>query len=281
MYFIKGYQFIIELIRKNLKISDENFSLASKTSQEEYRKFLEVNSSFNINAIANETKFTNGLFLKEYSLSLYAELNDIFVKNDYLLDFRLETGFFYDSFLAIKDRNPELYELCNFLIKLIILNKMNDHVNGSKKDRIGIFIFDFKDNYTKEDFIEITIHQLTHMILFLDHIITPHIDEDNEKRNIPVDLKFIRGGHDFPVYLAFHSYIVGVEILTYRLNYKTTNEVREYHGSTKRIFSVTEKFRQAIERNIVYFTNNGLKLFQEVSDIFNDLKNDMGYLHEN
>ena len=82
--------------------------------------------------------------------------------------------------------------------------------------------------------------------------------QDNEKEKmIETKLKYVHGGNAFPAYIAFHSYLVGVEMLCFR---EATNMLEyngAYHGDIERVLRVTKGFQESLLNNMDLFDLRG------------------------
>ena len=78
--------------------------------------------------------------------------------------------------------------------------------------------------------------------------------------------KFVLGGNSFPAYLAFHSYLVGVEVLFYRSEMGTLSTSPKYHGPTDRITSILIELQQKLLLNQSLFTDCGKKILHDAAN---------------
>ncbi len=113
-------------------------------------------------------------------------------------------------------------------------------------------------------------HQLTHMVLFIDDIANIHMNEDTKGIHVEVDgVKSVFGNNMFPIYLLFHSYIVGVEILSFRAQLFRLNLSAKYHGSTDRIVRLCKKMSCIIKENINMFSGRSREILKESLHLLN------------
>lgn len=271
MYYLNGFQHSVNIIKVAVGVRDAFVSLDDERLVLAYEIFLSQDSIFENYSFSSKIKFLN---FKEFSSisPLYAiKKRDHFSVNSNLLEERIKSNFFERALESLRRRSDDLYRLCMFLVRIVVLNQLNSHTNGTTFDTLGVVFLDFKDNYDQEDFIELLIHQVVHMLYFLEHRVQPHIFIEHESKMIETNLKYVRGGTAFPAYLAFHSYLVGVEILQYRLHYGLQDYFRNYHGSTDRIFSLCNKFRICMEKNANLFSDRGQIILGNASNMLDKL----------
>jgi hypothetical protein len=257
MYYIKGLNESLSAIQFVTGVHDAEFNLSDHNVKAAYAKFLKNESvieNYDYRENINLIDF-NGL--RDISPSYCEEKSGHFLDNSKLLTDRLRKGFFDDALVQLSKSHPEIFRLANFVIKIIVINQLCSHTNGTTADMVGLICMDFKDHFETNDFIEDIVHQMTHTLLFLDNFNQPHMIQDAEEIMIETGLKFVLGGTKFPAYLAFHSYLVGVEILYFRMNTTGLGYNGKYHGDTDRIFRVCDIFRKSLIKNIDLFTPRG------------------------
>lgn len=271
MYYIKGHNESINAILSAIKC-DSGSSLSSS----------QLNSSY-INFLKKESVIENYDYSKNIILTDFEGLRPMcpdfcygkeghFANNSQILTERLSNGYFQNALSKFSKSSPEIFSIANFIIKVIVLNQLNSHTKGTTADTLGLACLDFKDHFDEQDFIELVMHQMVHMLLFLDDHNNPHMVDNNYNVMIETGLKFILGGTKFPAYLAFHSYIVGIEMLHFRKNHSGLDYLGNYHGSTERIVRVCDKFKECMMKNIGLFTLRGKSFLEESFAILDDFK---------
>lgn len=266
MYYLYGLQYIIkqfsELLLKNRNICNlENLEL-----NEAYHSLLLNDSILSKKVDWKGSMIINFNTLKKYASTYHQNNEHFFINNSPKLEKRINSNYFMKALRALM-KQEEIFQLSQFLIKIIVVNHLKTYTNGTTNDMLGISIIDFKDNFEEIDFIELVFHQCIHMIAFLSDRLIPHMSEENKIVQIPTTLQFVLGGNNFPAYLAFHSYLVGIEMLLFRESTNTLESKTNYHGSTKRILRIVKEFKHALKTNKELFTNYGneilLRSFEE------------------
>ncbi|MDX7997731.1 hypothetical protein FE394_00590 [Xenorhabdus sp. Reich] len=262
MYYILGYKSIIQSMNDSICLHPYLYH--------SYDDFIKNKSVFSV--IPNKkfpvfTSYKEGLkFCQNHLISL----KDKFSENTEKIENMIKNKIFYEWFDTLKDHD-EIYTLINKIIKLVIINKLSSYTNGTTKNSIGLACIDFKDNFSKQDFLELIFHQLIHMVLFIDDIASSHMKEDDKLITVEVEgIKSIFNDNKFPIYTLFHSYIVGVEIFNYRSELFGIKSNSTYHGTTERIIKLCQTMAISIEKNIFLFSNRA-------KDIFNLSKKLMPY----
>lgn len=98
-----------------------------------------------------------------------------------------------------------------------------------------------------------------------------HMLHENKEKMIETNLKYKLGGNAFPAYLAFHSYIVGVEILGFRKHVMGFEYKGNYHGTTKHIVRVCNEFKRVLHNHSFLFTERGKFLLSEANVLLSKL----------
>jgi len=117
--------------------------------------------------------------------------------------------------------------------------------------------FNFRDDFDALDFQERLVHQLVHMLLFIDDTLTPQIRPGCKEMPIKTGLPFVLGGTAFPACLAFHNYIVAVEMLLYTSATNQLGVCPKDHRSTAWGIKIIATFNTALVPNASLFTNHG------------------------
>lgn len=272
MYYIYGMNKIVNTIKLVSGYNKQKLELSNNDFKNKYHEFLYTASIFEVLITWHNIKIIDFIGLSSIAPTFSLWKKNHFDDNSSLLKRRLLGNFFQKALLKLRKQNYELYNLAQFIIKVIVINQLKSYTNGTTKKSIGIAMIDFNDAYNEEDFIELVLHQLTHMLLFLDDHINPHMPLCNKRKPINTTLKYKLGGTKFPAYLAFHSYIVGVEVLSFRKDVVSFNFTGNYHGNTQRIFKVCKEFKNALEMNMNLFTKTGRNILETAGLIFSNLQ---------
>lgn len=266
MYFTYRYDFALSKINQLLRTTELVLDLKNSILKKNYNAFLESQSAFSQPVSWNGSLLMDFPSLKNYSFSFYEKNKEHFCMNSKILNERIKNGFFEKGFDHLQHNIPELYDLSQFLIKAIVVNHMTSYTNGTTEETIGLSIIDFKDEFDQHDFVELIVHQVTHMLVFIMDRIEPQMSENNKTVMIPTKFKFVLGGNSFPAYLAFHSFLVAVEVLLFRHQTGTMEVERKYHGSTQRIKGIIEELETQIKKNINLFTNSGRIILEDAAN---------------
>lgn len=237
-----------------------------------YYHFLRKTSIFENYEFTDKIAIYNFKDLKG-KLPLYVEkYQSHFETNSSLLAERLKNGFFKNALQKLKIIDHEIFNVSTFLIKIILLNKIALPIDDTTKETVGFSCIDFKDHFDDYDFIELIIHQMTHMILFMDDYSNMHIFEDDRDIMIDVGLNYNLGGTQFPLYNAFHSYLIDLEILNFRQQVYGLNFTGSCHGNTANIVSRCEKFQMALNNHVSLFSAHARAILEKAFECFSRIK---------
>ena len=205
-------------------------------------------------------------------IPLYVEQRrDLFSEDDYS-SVMIDEGLISNYFKSLKTTCPKAAQFCNQLIKVLLLANLDSYIEGTSASGLGIAHIDFKKHYNENDFNELIIHQITHMLLFIDDYIDPHVVDSNKMLPIQTAVKHKRGGNNFPLYTLFHSLCVGVEVLHYRLTSDTLMATVNYHAQTLTAIKRCSDCLILLTENIALFTSKGSKILREYQGIIDDLR---------
>jgi hypothetical protein len=263
MYYTAGLNEVLCSINSICGFSTLKHDLSSSVLRENYHKFLLNKSIFNKTIDWDTIKIMDFEQINAIAPNFYVDNKKFYAINSAKLSDNLQCGFFDVALQQFQKNSNELYGLAQFLIKIIIINQLTSYTNGTTLKTIGLSSMDFKDHFDEHDFIELLVHQLIHIILFIDYFKSHHITLQNMDVMIEVGMPYRLGGTAFPAYLAFHSYIVGVEILAFRNDMGRLMAATNYHGSTARIIRVTTRFQQAVMNHIHLFEPSARSLFEK------------------
>jgi hypothetical protein len=267
MYYINGIEEVKKSIQRACGVTKPS-NLIDTEFKCAYNKFLNSKSVFETPLSPDSILFTDFPGLKSIAPEFYARKKIFFAKNSEVLKERLSGNFFHQGLLRLKSQCLEIYNLVQFIVKVILINQLKSYTNGTTHETIGLSSIDFKDYFDEQDFIELVVHQMTHMILFIDDHYNPHMVENSKEVMIDTELQYKLGGNQFPAYLAFHSYIVGVEVLCFRQEATGFEYSGNYHGSTKRIIRVCNEFQKALAKEMNLFSTSGQLIFEKAAILF-------------
>ncbi|MCA9747744.1 MAG: hypothetical protein KC414_01430, partial [Romboutsia sp.] len=227
---------------------------------------------FSIDFSPDEINIIDFYSLEQYCPLYFKNQSEYFKSNTKMLNERLCSGFFERALNTLNKKIPELYSLVRFFIKVVVVNQLEKYTNGTNENTIGLSIMDFKDEFNEMDFVELLVHQLTHMLYFMSNHIDKHISYKNMNIMIPTKYQFILGGNSFPAYLAFHSYLVAIEILMFRYRIGSLDIEQAYHGSTNRIIDIANELATQISKHIYLFTPAGKSIFKDSINCLESLR---------
>lgn len=271
MYYTNGIDEVINSIRYACEVSKPINNLSDMEFKNAYNVFLNKQSVFEVPINWDSILFTDFEALKCIAPTFCIKKRKFFASNSSLLMERLSGNFFHMALLKLKEQSEEIFDLAQFMIKMILINQLESYTNGTTHETIGLSSIDFKDNFEDQDFIELIVHQMTHMILFIDDFCHSHMLSADKERMIDTELKYKLGGTKFPAYIAFHSYIVGVEVLCFRKNATGFEYTGNYHGSTKRIIKICNEFQKSLTNEMHLFSPRGRSLFEKSEILFSKM----------
>tara|TARA_R110000868_G_scaffold162538_2_gene393888 strand:+ start:2538 stop:3374 length:837 start_codon:yes stop_codon:yes gene_type:complete len=276
MYYNFGINKILEIIKIISGTEKQQFSLDDQEVLQKYNTYLEKNSVFDTPITWGDIKIIDLNELKTIALDFYTNKHKFFKENSPIVQQKIQSGSFHTALSELRLDNIKLYNLSKFIIRTILINQLREYTNGTTVETIGLANFDFKDNFNNEDFKELLVHQLTHMILFLDNANNKHVIDNCEETMLEVGLRYKLGGTMFPAYICFHSYLVAVEVLSHRRHLNNIDIATNCHGSTMRILTMSNHFGSAINNNLNLFTDygrtiiaKGMSIISEITKEFN------------
>lgn len=270
MYYLFGHEVVCELLsircagRAGHSISDPELLVA-------YNRFLAEHSIIEAPIEWFGPRMVDFEELRQYAPRFCAEKERYFATNSPALCERLSNGYFDTALSGLLNKEPHLAAIAQFCIRLIVINQLSKYTNGTTEDTLGVANFNFRDDFDELDFQELLVHQLVHMLLFIDDTLTPHMAPKDKVVPIQTGMPFVLGGTAFPAYLAFHSYIVAVEILLYRAATKQWGVCPRYHRSTARIIRIIEAFRPALDAHAALFTRRAQEILLRAEQVTADL----------
>jgi hypothetical protein len=272
MYYLKGINEVREIIQKAIGLRADNPCPSYSQLNYAYYNFLRKTSVFENYDFLDEIELYDFQTLQQLVPKYSEKYKQHYSTNSTILNARLNSGFFRNALKRLELMNAEIFNLSNFLIKIILLNHLESYIDGTTGETIGLSCMDFKDHFDEEDFIELIVHQMTHMILFMDDYFNKHMFNNDKDIMIDVGLKYVLGGTQFPIYIAFHSYLVGIEILNFRWQFNGLNYTGKYHGTTTRIVNGCESFQVGLKGNLSLFSSRAQSILRDAFDSFERIR---------
>lgn len=242
-----------------------------------YDKILPNISSFNTVPDWNETVFLT----KSQSLNIipsYINKREDYLSHDNRYSAILvEEKKIDEHYKSFSYAHPMAALFCNKLIKIILIAELDSYIEGTTVDGLGIAHIDFKENFNQEDFNELIIHQITHMLLFIDDFIDPQVEDSKKQLPVRTAATHKRGGNFFPLYILFHSFCVGIEVLNYRFNFQTLNASVNYHPTTSTAMQRCKEGFLILNEYINLFTLKGKKLLGLYGELLHKLDLEMSH----
>ncbi len=255
MFYTFGVDYHLENIKKITGIQ-VGYSCMD-TIKSGYNRFLGMDSIFNGVVDWNSPVFLSFADSIRYSQRYFNEKHKYFDTNLPEIESMIRSGYFKNMFDELKLDNQCVFNMANIVIKVVIINRLNGYTNGTTEDALGLAVIDYKLLFNKTDFHELVFHQVVHMLTYLDDKINSHLPNHLKADPVSSDLVHRAGGNQFPLYIFFHSYLVGVEILLYRLKMNHLDFNGNYHGPTKRIIERCIKGRRLLDDHLDKFTEQG------------------------
>lgn len=264
---------------KELAILIDSFciSFAKKNSllnAPTYEQVLQHISHFIVSPNWKETRFLASEQAIKIIPPYIKKRAELISKDDYS-SILINDGLINNYFKLLEKSCPKAALFCNQLIKIILLANLDSYIEGTSANGLGIAHIDFKNHYNQNDFNELIIHQITHMLLFIDDYIEPQIDDLNKPIQITTSIKHKRGGNKFPLYILFHSFCVGVEVLQYRAVSNTLTTPINYHAQTITAIKRCSECFHILNENSSLFTSRGKDILKKYGDIVDRLSTEV------
>lgn len=119
----------------------------------------------------------------------------------------------------IKLEFPEIYFTLQIAVDSIFLRKSDVSGGGSTSNAIGVVWVNHRDHWSRNDIVELLVHELTHTLVFIDELRYLHypdydliLTEDNYSNSAILQTKR-------PIDKVVHSIIVATEVVALRKNY--------------------------------------------------------------
>jgi hypothetical protein len=235
-----------------------------------YEQVLQHISHFTVSPDWKETNFLAAEQAIKIIPPYINQRSELISKDDYS-SILINDGLVNNYFKVLEKSCPKAVLFCNQLIKVILLANLDSYIEGTSADGLGIAHIDFKKHYNENDFNELIIHQITHMLLFIDDYIEPQMDNLNKSIQITTLVKHKRGGNEFPLYILFHSFCVGVEVLQYRVISNTLTAPINYHAQTITAIKRCGECFHILNENSSLFTSKGKDILRDYGDIVDRL----------
>lgn len=249
-----------------------SFAIKNKLSEApEYEKILQYMSAFIVPPDWSKTAFITKSQSMEIIPSYITHRDNHLSQEDDFSRHLINEKILHNYYLSLNKSCPKAVQFCNRLFKVILIAELDSYIEGTTAEGLGIAHLDFKNHYNQLDFNELIIHQITHMLLFIDDYIEPQVEAS--KKNLPIvtAAQHKRGGNSFPLYILFHSFCVGVEILDYRLRSGTLNTSVNYHPGTSIAIKRCKEGFSILYENMKFFTLNGRKLLKQYGNFLDQL----------
>lgn len=220
----------------------------------------------------NMPKFINYVSFSNYAPRFSNTIKKYFVPNSITLEKRLSSDYFIQFLKQFTNKEKD-YRLAEIIIKLVIINAQKQYYEGTSSEYLGIAFMNYQDHFVAEDFFELMYHQLIHTLVFIDDILTTQLSNSKKTFKVTTNLPHRGGGNDFRLYVLFHSYLVGVEILHYRIQNNSLDFIGNYHGNTRKVINKTKGVREAFMGLESQFTPHGQQIIADYDKTFKDFIN--------
>jgi hypothetical protein len=256
MYYLFGRGAVNDLLRARCGGAFDQ-PLSDPALQVAYNRFLDDQSIIEVPIDWCTPRIVDFEGLQAYAPTFCAEKRHHFASNSLTLRERLASDYFDTALSDLSEKEPYIAEIARFCVRLIVINQLSEYTNGTTEDTLGVANFNFRDDFNTLDFQELLVHQLVHMLLFIDDTLAPHMTPGSKEVPIETGLPFVLGGTVFPAYIAFHSYIVAAEILLYRASTGQLSASPKYHRSTARVIRIINALENALASHASLFTARG------------------------
>ncbi len=213
-----------------------------------YRRFLKsVHDKFPISVDSSQI-IQDQIKIKEYVTAFASsQLNDLnqenMVGNLYSETmFATNASLIQESIKELKNISPDLFELFDLAIHSIILCDSTQNQEGSKahggstNECIGLIWLNLKPGTSKENAIEMLIHELTHTLVFLDELTFGHFNYDKlSLKEYWATSSILK--RERPMDKVIHSILVSIELLQWRIKFKLVNEENLLHPKSETLIA--------------------------------------------
>jgi hypothetical protein len=163
----------------------------------------------------------------------------------------------------LKEELPEYFQFFNLHIRSVILDRISPYGSASASDTIGLISLNCKNEYTKEDLIEMIIHELVHNLFFIDNFANPHFK--NGIRELEVNVLSPIRKEERKAHLSLHALIVGVELLKLRERRRTVAKESNIHPNTLLLLKNCERSTQELLKSKI-LSNHGTKITTRIQN---------------
>tara|TARA_R110000868_G_scaffold396846_2_gene669208 strand:- start:6732 stop:7610 length:879 start_codon:yes stop_codon:yes gene_type:complete len=264
VFYIFGVDYHLANIKKISGMGDD--CLCAESIISGYNRFLSMDSIFNDIVDWSSPEFVSFPESKQYSAKYYSEKHLYFDINIPEIDNMITSKYFSNAFSELKFENRAVFDMANLVIKVVIINRLKAYTNGTTEDALGLAVIDYKLQFNKIDFQELIFHQVIHMLTYLDDKINSHLPTHLKTDLVSSDLVHKAGGNQFPLYIIFHSYLVGVEVLLYRKKMNNLDFEGNYHGPSRRLIERCIKGRLMLDDHFDKFTEHGKMILGKAHD---------------
>jgi len=233
---------------------------------EHYHNYLYHNSLFEHAISWRTTKIIDLSQLSTIASGYHSKLKPYMSKNTDHINKCLNSGYFDRLMLNLRQDDFEIYQLATLIIKVIIIQKLDQYTEGTTNESLGISHIDFRECYDEYDFYELVLHQLVHILTFIDDRTTPQLDDSLKNTLIQTPFTHKAGGNQFSLYIIFHAFLVGVEILLYRKSKNRADIKGNYHGTTESLLKKSLKSSAILQEYLPLFTPHGQRIIHIITN---------------
>lgn len=249
-----------------------SFAIKNQISKPlDYKTILQIISAFIVYPDWDKTAFLTKSLSMDVIPSYVTHRESYLSSKDTFSEHLVNEKILDNYYLVLDKSYPKVVHFCNRLLKVILIAELGSYIEGTTANGLGIAHLDFKSHYNQLDFNELIIHQITHMLLFIDDYAEPQVEASNKNIPIVTTSQHKRGGNSFPLYILFHSLCVGVEILAYRLNSENLTTSVNYHPQTSIAVNRCKAGFATLQENMKFFTLKGRKLLREYGDFLDEV----------
>lgn len=263
MFYLFGQKYILDDVSRltNSSYNTEDLSILKKS----YNQFLSKNSIFEVEVDWDYPKIINFATLSHYAPKFCEERKSFYSKNSFTMEKKISNDFFGDGLNKLKKINPSLGEIIDLLVRVIVINKLDKYFEGTTNYTLGLSNMDLHDIHSIIDFQELLLHQTTHMIIFINDRVNLQIPDNLKNFEVEANFDHKAGGNSFQLYIGYHSYLVGIEVLLHRSLTGTLDYNGKYHGTTQRIINKCHIGRDLIMPYLAKFTPHGQEIMKKAN----------------
>lgn len=267
MLRVIGLEAILEnILALSLPYMD-NSELSFLNLKKAYRKYLDHIQPNTPKGENDSVEFLKNILITKKLVSIFEEksrlddFDDIFTEEKIFQVEHLDPAEKY--FKEIKKIDEELFSIFSLVINIIFSGPSNKAGGGSTSGAIGCIWINPRSNWSKFDFIEFFIHEMTHNLVFIDEYRYHHYTDYSKMlltENYTVSAILAKRR---PLDKVFHSIIVSTEILLTRSAILGHPKTPMLHPSTEIMLEKTLKSINELENSASIFdllTDRGKEL---------------------